>query len=128
MASPPYCRRQAQYSGNDRFPNRAAAVMIGGARRDRARRREMRFRVCTQRRAGTRTTRSEPAKPGRSKESETAMIDALRTPDDRFRDLPGYAFTPRYADDLARYQRLRLHYLDEGPRAAKEVFLCLHGQ
>ncbi|HKW52724.1 MAG TPA: haloalkane dehalogenase [Stellaceae bacterium] len=56
------------------------------------------------------------------------MIDALRTPDDRFCDLPGYAFAPCYVDDLARYERLRLHYLDEGPRAAKEVFLCLHGQ
>ena len=56
------------------------------------------------------------------------MIDALRTPDDRFSDLPGYRFAPHYLDDLRGYEGLRLHYLDEGPRGAKEVFLCLHGQ
>ena len=56
------------------------------------------------------------------------MTAALRTPDDRFADLPGFAFTPHYRDDLAGYAGLRLHYLDEGPRNAKEVFLCLHGQ
>ena len=56
------------------------------------------------------------------------MIDALRTPDDRFSNLPGYTFAPHYVDDLPGYARLRLHYLDEGPRGAREVFLCLHGQ
>ncbi len=56
------------------------------------------------------------------------MIEALRTPDDRFSNLPGYDFAPHYVDDLPGYARLRLHYLDEGPRAAKQVFLCLHGQ
>ncbi len=56
------------------------------------------------------------------------MIDALRTPDDRFAGLPGYAFAPHYRDDLAGYAGLRLHYLDEGPRDAERVFLCLHGQ
>jgi haloalkane dehalogenase len=56
------------------------------------------------------------------------MTDALRTPDDRFADLPGFAFAPQYRDDLKGFEGLRLHYLDEGPRGAKEVFLCLHGQ
>jgi pimeloyl-ACP methyl ester carboxylesterase len=56
------------------------------------------------------------------------MIDALRTPDDRFRDLSGYGFAPHYVDDLSGYEGLRLHYVDEGSRAATEVFLCLHGQ
>jgi pimeloyl-ACP methyl ester carboxylesterase len=56
------------------------------------------------------------------------MTDALRTPDDRFAKLPGYGFAPHYVDDLAGYQGLRLHYLDEGPHDAKSVFLCLHGQ
>jgi haloalkane dehalogenase len=56
------------------------------------------------------------------------MISALRTPDDRFADLPGYRFAPHYLDDLPGYEGLRLHYLDEGPRNGKEVFLCLHGQ
>src|SRR3954454_16631758 len=53
------------------------------------------------------------------------MIEALRTPDSRFADLPGYAFEPHYLEDL---DGLRLHYLDEGPREAAQVFLCLHGQ
>jgi haloalkane dehalogenase len=56
------------------------------------------------------------------------MTDALRTPDARFADLPGFAFAPHYRDDLTGFDGLRLHYLDEGPRSAKEVFLCLHGQ
>jgi haloalkane dehalogenase len=56
------------------------------------------------------------------------MTEALRTPDDRFADLPGYAFAPHYRDDLTGFGGLRLHYLDEGPRGAKEVYLCLHGQ
>ncbi len=56
------------------------------------------------------------------------MIEALRTPDERFRDLPGFAFAPHYADDLPGYAGLRLHYLDEGPRDAGAVWLCLHGQ
>jgi haloalkane dehalogenase len=56
------------------------------------------------------------------------MIDALRTPDDHFRDLPGCTFAPHYLDGLPGYEGLRLHYLDEGPRLAAEVFLCLHGQ
>jgi pimeloyl-ACP methyl ester carboxylesterase len=56
------------------------------------------------------------------------MIAALRTPDDRFADLPGYRFAPHYLEDLPGYEGLRLHYLDEGPRDAKTVFLCLHGQ
>ena len=56
------------------------------------------------------------------------MIDALRTPDDRFAALPSYAFAPHYRDDLKGYEDLRLHYLDEGPRSAVQVFLCLHGQ
>jgi haloalkane dehalogenase len=56
------------------------------------------------------------------------MTDALRTPDARFADVPGFAFAPHYRDDLAEFSGLRLHYLDEGPRGAKEIFLCLHGQ
>src|SRR5690242_14811549 len=56
------------------------------------------------------------------------MTDALRTPDARFADLPGFAFAPHYRDDLKGFDSLRLHYLDEGPRDAGQVFLCLHGQ
>lgn len=53
------------------------------------------------------------------------MIEALRTPDERFTGLPGFACPPRYFD---RPDGLRLHYLDEGPETAARTFLCLHGQ
>jgi pimeloyl-ACP methyl ester carboxylesterase len=57
------------------------------------------------------------------------MSDVLRTPDERFANLPGYPFAPHYISDLAGYPGLRVHYLDEGPRDdAAKVFLCLHGQ
>jgi pimeloyl-ACP methyl ester carboxylesterase len=52
----------------------------------------------------------------------------LRTPEARFANLPGFPFAPRYVDDLAGYAGLRIHYVDEGPRDASQVFLCLHGQ
>lgn len=54
-------------------------------------------------------------------------IEAFRTPDDAFTDLPGYAFSPRYVDELPGYEGLRMHYLDEGPRDGS-VVLCLHGE
>ena len=53
--------------------------------------------------------------------------DALRTPDDRFTDLPGYPWAPRYVSDLPSLAGLRLHYLDEGARDAPTTWLCLHG-
>lgn len=53
--------------------------------------------------------------------------EALRTPDERFDDLPDWPFQPRYLDDLPGFEGLRLHYIDEGP-AEGPVFLCLHGQ
>jgi len=55
-------------------------------------------------------------------------MPTLRTPEDRFRDLPAFDYVPNYLDDLPGYFGLRTHYLDEGPRAAREVFLCLHGE
>jgi pimeloyl-ACP methyl ester carboxylesterase len=56
------------------------------------------------------------------------MIQALRTPDERFFNLPGYPFAPLYIDDLAGYEGLRMHYLDEGSPYAEHLFLCLHGE
>ena len=38
-----------------------------------------------------------------------AGISALRTTDERFAGLPGYAFAPHYRDDLAGYEGLRVH-------------------
>ncbi len=55
-------------------------------------------------------------------------IEALRTPDERFADLPGYDYAPHYIDDLPGYEGLRMHYVDEGPADAAVTFLCLHGE
>ena len=52
----------------------------------------------------------------------------LRTPDDRFENLSGWAYAPHYVHDLPGYEGLRIHYIDEGPRDAGQVFLCLHGE
>ncbi|CAB4720734.1 unannotated protein [freshwater metagenome] len=52
----------------------------------------------------------------------------LRTPDERFADLPGYPFAPQYVEVEAEgVAPLRMHYLDEGP-AGGPVALLLHGQ
>ena len=50
-------------------------------------------------------------------------MEILRTPEDRFENLPDYAFAPHYVtvDDL------RIHYVDEGPRDGEAV-LMLHGE
>jgi haloalkane dehalogenase len=50
-------------------------------------------------------------------------MESLRTPDDRFANLPGYPFAPHYAT----VDGLRIHYVDEGPRSAAPI-LCLHGE
>lgn len=47
----------------------------------------------------------------------------MRTPDERFAGLPGFPWAPHYFE----WQRLRAHYLDEGPRDA-QVLLALHGE
>ena len=53
--------------------------------------------------------------------------DAVRTPEERFADLPGYPWIAHYLSDLPALAGLRLHYLDEGPREAPITWLCLHG-
>lgn len=55
-------------------------------------------------------------------------MKALRTPDDRFANLPGYPFAPHYlmVDDTEGAQ-LRMHYIDEGDPNAP-VVLMLHGE
>jgi len=52
----------------------------------------------------------------------------LRTPDDRFTNLPGYPFAPHYltvaeGGDVG----LRIHYVDEGPKEGSPVLL-MHGE
>lgn len=55
-------------------------------------------------------------------------MQILRTPDERFANLPGFPFAPHYAEIASGDgARLRVHYLDEGPASADPV-LCLHGE
>lgn len=51
----------------------------------------------------------------------------MRTPDERFDNLPGWPYAPRYITDLCGYDGLRMHYVDEGPTSAT-TFLCIHGE
>lgn len=55
------------------------------------------------------------------------MTEAIRTPEDRFADLPGFSCTPSYVSDLPGYDGLRMAYVDEGPEDGP-VALCLHGE
>jgi haloalkane dehalogenase len=57
-------------------------------------------------------------------------MEVLRTSDERFSGLPGYDFSPHYVEvpDGDGGGRLRLHYVDEGPRDADETILLLHGE
>jgi haloalkane dehalogenase len=57
-------------------------------------------------------------------------MDVLRTPDERFTDLPGYPFAPHYTDVPAGdgAGTLRVHHVDEGPSDADETILLLHGE
>ena len=55
-------------------------------------------------------------------------MHTLRTPDDRFADLPDYPFAPQYVDvDDQDGGTLRVHYLDEGPPEAAPILL-MHGE
>jgi haloalkane dehalogenase len=48
-------------------------------------------------------------------------VNVYRTPDERFEDLPGFPFEPRYVEQDGP----RMHYLDEG---AGDPVLMLHGE
>lgn len=61
------------------------------------------------------------------REAHPLRDDALRTPEDRFENLPDYPWAPHYVSDLPTLGGLRLHYLDEGPADAPRTWLCLHG-
>ncbi len=48
-------------------------------------------------------------------------MSIIRTPEERFNNLPDFAFVPRYVE----INGLRIHYIDEG---RGEIVLCLHGE
>jgi haloalkane dehalogenase len=55
-------------------------------------------------------------------------MNVLRTPEERFENLPGYPFAPHYVEvPSGDGGNLRVHYVDEGPRDAAPV-LMLHGE
>jgi haloalkane dehalogenase len=57
-------------------------------------------------------------------------MKTLRTPDERFAELPDYPFAPHYAEVATGDEpggTLRVHYLDEGPRDAAPILL-MHGE
>ena len=50
-------------------------------------------------------------------------MEFLRTPDERFQNLPDFPFDPRYVD----INGLRMHYIDEGSFTGESILL-LHGE
>lgn len=51
-------------------------------------------------------------------------MNILRTPDERFNNLPAYPFSPNYLE----VKGLRMHYVDEGNKSSSETVLMLHGE
>lgn len=56
-------------------------------------------------------------------------MELLRTPDDRFENLPDYPFRPNYLtiQDRSEAVGIRVHYIDEGDPGSQAV-LMLHGE
>lgn len=54
-------------------------------------------------------------------------MQLLRTPDDRFANLPDWPFAPHYLDVPDAGIQLRMAYIDEGPRDGAPILL-LHGE
>src|SRR4030042_1281280 len=72
-------------------------------------------------------TRCSPPRPGPPPPAEArgrdgrVIVEARRTPDERFASLPGFPWAPRYLE----WTGLRLHYLDEG---AGPPVVLFHGE
>ena len=48
------------------------------------------------------------------------MTETIRTPDERFKDFPGFPFVPRYSGDLPGYEGLRMQDPVLGPPVSIE--------
>lgn len=63
-----------------------------------------------------------------SRRNKVLKMKVLRTPDERFSNLPGFPFEPRYRNIIdGDGTTLRMHYVDEGPRDGR-IVLLLHGE
>eukprot|EP00041_Stephanoeca_diplocostata_P021579 m.504242 g.504242 ORF g.504242 m.504242 type:complete len:339 (-) comp21857_c2_seq4:756-1772(-) len=60
-------------------------------------------------------------------EPREPILKVLRTPDYYFDNLPGFNFNPNYINSK-QHGNIRIHYLDEGPKDAKETILLMHGE
>ena len=56
------------------------------------------------------------------------MIKFVRTPKERFENIPNFSYEPHSIENIKGYDDLRMCYYDEGPEDSNEVFLCLHGE
>lgn len=55
-------------------------------------------------------------------------MNIYRTPESRFKNLLGFPFSPNYLYiDDGKGGKLRMHYIDEGPKNSPTIF-CVHGQ
>ncbi len=52
-------------------------------------------------------------------------MNYIDTPEERFDNLPGYNFTPNF---VTIAHGMKVHYVDEGPKDAKETILLMHGE
>lgn len=69
--------------------------------------------------------RARSCLPTASASGYRADVDVTRTPDERFENLPGYAFAPHYLELEDDLSGLRLHYVEEG---GGTPILLLHGE
>ena len=56
------------------------------------------------------------------------VMHILRTPDERFVNLPNWSYDPTYTDVTQDQHTLRVAHYDTGPRDATTTVLCMHGE
>jgi haloalkane dehalogenase len=59
--------------------------------------------------------------------AEEVRPGVFRTPDERFENLEDYPFAPHYLEVDSKLGKLRVHYVDVGPRDADPILL-MHGE